>query len=369
MNNDSNALIDTLKNNFSTLSSKKVTAGFDGFIDTIIRIIKSKQHGKEPEFFTSINEFGQYIISKSSGNCSIEYEVINTKLGGNMPITSNALGNLGVHVNCIGAFGYPQVRTIFNELSSNCKLYSFTEPGMATAYEFKDGKVIFGEAKALNSIGWDELKNIISLETIIGLFKQCALFCLLNWSEIDTSTDVWKGIVNEVLPAYKKEEKQIAFFDLSDCSKRSSESITEMLLLLKTLNKFTKVILSLNRNEARMIYKIVCDENIPNDFKNICTELFTQLEIDMLVFHSSDKSFVFTNDGITEGESFFIKDPLFSTGAGDNFNAGFIAAQLLVLNAKDSLIFANATAAQYIQSGLSPQQEDMLLFLEQNIKA
>src|SRR4051812_34523665 len=108
--NNNTSLADVLKNNISKLASKKVTAGFDGFIDTIIRTIKSKQEGKEPELFTSINEFGQYIISKSSGNCSIEYEVLNTKLGGNMPITSNALGNLGVHVNCIGAFGYPHVR-------------------------------------------------------------------------------------------------------------------------------------------------------------------------------------------------------------------------------------------------------------------
>lgn len=367
MNNNA-SLIEQLKANVSKLSSKKVTAGFDGFIDTIIKTIKSKQNN-EPEFFSSINEFGNYILSKSSGNCSIEYEVINTKLGGNMPITSNALGNLGVHVNCIGAFGYPQVRPIFNTLSPNCNLYSFTEPGIATAYEFKDGKIIFGEAKALNTVGWNELKDIVGIENIIELFKESDLFCLLNWSEIDTSTNIWKGILNEVLPAYKKENKQTIFVDLSDCSKRSNEVILEMISLLQAFSKCTKVILSLNRNESRMIYKVLFNEDASNDFKTICTRLFEKLGIDMLVFHSSETSYVFTKNNCVAGESFFIKDPLFSTGAGDNFNAGFITAQLLELDAEDAITLANAVAAQYIQTGTSPGITNTISFLEKNLNA
>ena len=248
-------------------------------------------------------------------------------------------------------------------------MYSFTEPGIATAYEFKDGKIIFGEAKALNTVGWNELKNIIGIDKLIELFKESDLFCLLNWSEIDTSTSIWKGLLHDVLPAYKKEKKQIIFVDLSDCSKRSNNAILETISLLQAFSKYTKVILSLNRNETRMVYKVVFNEEASNDFKTNCEKLFEKLRIDMLVFHSSATSYVFTNNNCVAGESFFIKDPLFSTGAGDNFNAGFIAAQLLEINAEDSLTLANAVASQYIQSGISPTKEDTILFLEKNIKA
>ena len=368
MNNELTGLIKSLQENFCKLASKKVTAGFDGFVDTLVRIIKNKTLNEQPEFFTNKNEFGQYIIDKSSGNCSIEYEIINTKFGGNMPITSNALGNLGVHVNCIGAFGYPQQHTIFNELSANCNRYSFANPGTATAYEFTDGKIIFGQAKELNTVGWNEIKKIVGVDILINLFEESDLFCLLNWSEIDMSTNLWKGVINDILPAYKKEKKQIAFFDLSDCSKRSEESIREMLSLLKEINKYAKVILSLNRNEATIIYKVVCCENAPGDFKDVCSKVYEQLGIDMLVFHSSNISYVFTNEGCVSGESFYVKNPLFSTGAGDNFNAGFIAAQLLELDAKDSLAFANAVAALYIQTGKSQQPQQIISFLETKIK-
>ncbi|QEC65902.1 carbohydrate kinase family protein [Panacibacter ginsenosidivorans] len=361
-------LITAIKNKQEVLSSKKVTAGFDGFVDTIVRVIKNKENNAEPEFFNTIHDYGKYILEKS-GSFSLEYEIINTKLGGNMPITSNALAQLGVTVNCIGAFGYPQIHTAFADLSPNCLLHSFTDPGTAIAFEFRDGKMIIGQAKELNSMKWNDIINVIGLDVLVNLFNECDLFCVLNWSEIDTSTNIWQGIINDILPAYQKRQKQISFFDLSDCSKRSKEIIEEMLSLLKVFSKYTKTILSLNRNEANIISKIVCNKDFANDQELLGSELYKQLGIDMLVLHSSGTSYVFSEEGINSCKSFFVEQPLISTGAGDNFNAGFIAGQLMELNAEDSLIFANATAAQYIQSGLSPQHEQMISFLEQQIKS
>jgi sugar/nucleoside kinase (ribokinase family) len=66
--------------------------------------------------------------------------------------------------------------------------------------------------------------------------------------------------------------------------------------------------------------------------------------------------------------SFFVSDPLISTGAGDNFNAGFIAAQVMNLDAESSLIFANAVAGLYIQSGKSATINDVIHFLENKNK-
>src|SRR5438552_3708424 len=96
-----------VKDNGAILKSKKVTAGFDGFIDTIVRIIKTKQEQKLPVLFTTIKEFGDYILEKQGSSFSLETEQPDNKPGGNMPLMANTLGQLGVHVNCVGAFGYP----------------------------------------------------------------------------------------------------------------------------------------------------------------------------------------------------------------------------------------------------------------------
>ena len=52
---------------------------------------------------------------------------------------------------------------------------------------------------------------------------------------------------------------------------------------------------------------------------------------------------------------FFVSDPKISTGAGDNFNAGFCAAQLLELDLESSVILANAVSGYYVRTGTSAQ--------------
>lgn len=354
-----------MKNKQAVLLSKKVTAGFDGFVDTIVRIIKNKQHKNEPEFFNTTHDFGKYITEKSGSSFSLEYEEINTKLGGNMPITSNALACLGIQVNCIGALGYPQIHPVFSTPSFNCKLYSFTNPGIAVAYEFTDGKIILSQMQELNMLNWEELKDIIGIDTFIDLYRESDLLGIFNWSEIDTSTSIWKGILRDVLPNYKRTgRKQIAFFDLSDCSKRSDESIMEMLSLIKEFQKYMKVILSLNKNEFRSIARVIWGRANEYSFEQHGSKIHEHTGVDILLLHSSKEAITFSKNEKQKADSFFVYDPVLSTGAGDNFNAGFIAAQLLDLDMESSLIFANAVAAIYIQSGISAEIKDVINFLE-----
>jgi sugar/nucleoside kinase (ribokinase family) len=57
---------------------------------------------------------------------------------------------------------------------------------------------------------------------------------------------------------------------------------------------------------------------------------------------------------VYESQPVYIAEPCFSTGAGDNFNAGYCIANLLGLNLELSLIVANATSNRYITTGISP---------------
>ena len=50
----------------------------------------------------------------------------------------------------------------------------------------------------------------------------------------------------------------------------------------------------------------------------------------------------------------FVKEPKLSTGAGDNFNAGFITARLLGLNLEESLCTGTATSGFYVRNAGSP---------------
>jgi hypothetical protein len=357
-------LISALKNGEIVLPQKIVTAGFDGFVDTIVKVIKSKQPDKPSTLFTTIEEFGNYIVEKKGASLSLEIEERSSKPGGNMPIMANALGQLDITVNCIGALGHPQIHTAFKNFPTSCNFYSFTNPGVATAFEFNDGKIIMAQMAELNGFGWDKLKTEIGLDTIISLYKQSDLVCLLNWSEIDASTDIWKGLLKDVLPKYSTHKEQIAFFDLSDCSKRSKESIAEALQLIQEFAKHTRVILSLNKNEAGLIFKTLLDKDSKKDLFDTGKSIFEAMDIDTLVVHSAKQVAAFTNDDDITLDSFFIEDPKISTGAGDNFNGGFCAAQLLALDLCSSAMLANAVSGYYVRNGKSGQLPDIIHFLE-----
>lgn len=359
------SLIEVLEKSQAILADKKVTAGFDGFVDTIVKVIKEKKENKPPVYFKTTKQFGNYITDKQGSSFSLEVEEISSRIGGNMPILANGLGHLGIAVNCVGALGFPVSHPVFSGLSPNCKVYSFADPGLSTAYEFTDGKILLGQNGQLNTAGWKFIKEKIGVEKLISLYQNSDLLCFVNWSEIDASTDIWKGLLLDVLPNYTSRDKQQqAFFDLSDCSKRSDEVIREAMELLTAFSKYANVALGLNHNESRLIHESLFQKKPPKEFLKLGEKLFEKLGIDTLVLHSSKEAIGFNAKGVVAVKSFFIRSPLISTGAGDNFNAGFCTAQLLELDLEQSLLLANAVAGNYVSSGKSGTVNDVIKFLQ-----
>lgn len=341
------------------LSSRSVAAGFDGFIDTIVKIIRQKSDDGVVHFRT-IDEFGRYVSEHSAGSFSLELEEVNIKIGGNMPIMANALGSLGVAVNCIGAFGYPRHHPVFDSLSSNCKRYSFADPGTSTAYEFSNGKMMIGNMAQLNHLGWKELKERIGLHILQQIFRESDLMCMVNWSEIDASHEVWSGVINEILPSYSKPDQQI-FLDLSDCSKRDDRAILAMIDQIKQFARFAKVTLGLNSNEAK---KIGCILGVTsNDSIEAAQKLFDKLNISCLIIHSNQQAMGIVKNEVCLQESFFVANPVISTGAGDHFNAGFNTGKLLGFDLSACLILGHAVSGYYVRSGNSPVVEELVALL------
>lgn len=358
-------LVRRIRENENGLQNKTVTAGFDGFIDTIVRIIKDKKEGAPSTYFSHKHEFANYILEKEGASFSVEMEQLGIKLGGNMPIMANALGRIGINVNCIGALGYPHVHPVFETFPARCRFYSFADPGTSTNVEFEDGKILMGNMGELNTSGWSVIKDRIGIDTLINLYSQSDLLSIVNWSEIDASTNIWKGILSDILPRYQAKHRQIAFFDLSDCSKRSREVIREALDLIPEFSQHARVIVGLNKNEAGLIHHAFFDTAPGDDLEQTGKSIFERLPVDTLLLHSSRQATAINSSGVYTADTFFVSQPLLSTGAGDNFNAGFVSGLLLNLDIEDAITVANAVAALYISTGISPQISDVTHFLEQ----
>jgi len=345
-------------------SETTATIGFDGFIDYIVRVVKSKKSKHENVFFKGINEFGAYISEKSGKSCSIEIIGQMTKTGGNMPIMATALGRLGTRVNCIGALGLPDIRREFAGMRADgCALYSIAEPGITTALEFDDGKVMLADMTALDKISWEGIKSAIGEGVLSELYEKSTLIGLVNWSEIENSTEIWEGVLYEILPCLKHRPGRILFFDLADCSKRQGKDIEKVLHLIEKFSAYGRVVLGMNENESRLAYYALTGNSGNESLERVGSGIYKKLNIDTLVIHPVDGSFAWNKDGDHYACNFHIRRPKLSTGGGDNFNAGFCWAMLMGLDITSSLIIANAISGFYVKNGYCGRREDIMDFL------
>jgi hypothetical protein len=352
------ALIARLAQRRQELGHKQVVAGFDGFIDSLQKVIIQYPENRPAEYFKTVGEFGQYISAKQTGGLSLETEEITKKIGGNVPIMANAMAGLGVKAHCIGAFGHPVIDPVFLTMHPNTSLYSFANPGITSALEFSDGKIMLAQMTGLNNSGWEQVKHAAAPEQIMKIFSECDMLCLLNWSEIRKATEIWQGLLQEVFPNLAREKRMKIFFDLSDCSKYSNEKILEAIKLIRQFSNFGDVTLSMNRNEAALVcqamFSSACD-----DLEIIGGRISEFMNIGTIIIHTAARSLAWRDSQIFRSDAFKLKDPQISTGAGDNFNAGFCIGQLLELETGESLTLANILAAFYMQNGKSADWNEL----------
>jgi pfkB family carbohydrate kinase len=329
----------------------KITAGFDAFVDTVVRLVKEQSNDQTNSTFETVASFGQYVLAKSGGSFSLESQEILTKIGGNMLIMSHALGTLGATVRCVGSFGWPDVVPAFEAVSPRCVLHSFGPPGTCMAVEFDDGKMMIANMAPLHHANWAHLKTTVGLPLLRQLFTDCHAFCLLNWGEIITSDDLWTGILDEILASHSTPNQPFAFFDLSDFSNRKPHDLAVGLDLMRRFAQHSKVVLSLNQNETRLLYSFLAGHAALENFEDMGKYIFNALALDTLTIHSAQRAWAFDANGVVKVDSLPVLQPKILTGAGDHFNAGFLLGKLLNFAPLQALQLANSVAAAYTTNG------------------
>ncbi len=338
--------------------------GFDACVDSIVRIVSGKTGNAGKHYFQTSTQFGEFLIKQNNKSCGVELETKLSKIGGNMVITGNALGRLGISVDCIGTFGLPGILPVFHTMSENCRLYSVADYITATAFEFNDSKMIAFDPGPYEKLSWEDIKNIIGPERIKGMLKGKSLVSFLNWSEIENSSGIWKGFIDDILPGTKKQGKPVDFFtDLSDCSRKSVDEIRIIPRLLKELSNYFRVTLSLNQHEAGLVADALnISTGLPDE--EFMKKLHNSFNADVLVLHRIKDALAYDGLSLEQCDTFYCPEPVVLTGGGDNFNAGFCLGLLHNMGLFQCLLLANAVAGAYVSTGVSPSLKELTGFLE-----
>jgi hypothetical protein len=350
------------------INTKKVVAGFDGFIDSIAKPVKQSGGKGDPLYFGTIAEFGSYITGQAHKSGSIELDIMGRRMGGNMPNFSGAAAALGLSLTCIGMLSshrditgnsfYPSdspelIDPVFKSLPG--KLYSFAVAGTAEALEFEDGKIFFAPRCHLEKLP----PSAFLAECLAG----AELVACLNWGELAFATPLWRNMLNASIQ-YRETKPSDGtriqfFFDLSDFSHRGDEEIEEVFSLIDDFSTVGTVILSLNRNEAQLL----SERLFRGTLERLPDAVQQRYKITEVIIHSHDGARVSRDGKIREITTSPVASPKLSTGAGDNFNAAYAFATLMELPVEDKLQFAVLYARTYVQEGKSFSLEEFLRHL------
>jgi hypothetical protein len=381
-------LIKALKSYQKSGQIFKAIVGFDGYIDKIQKVIQHK-NGSKSMYFNTINDIANHVTTLAGVGGHIEMRNLEFKIGGNAPIMANSLGALGIKNTCIGTMGYPDLSNVFEEMHPNCQVVSIAEPAQTNVMEFDDGKLSFSEVSTFEQLTWTYIAAVAGMENLTKWVYESQLISFVNWSELNHCTDIWEGILEDIvvklnpspdekeIGRYYEVNKKIAheegggmrhknfFFDLSDLSKRSKEEILTTLSVINRYKPYGKVTLGLNENEARKVYKALDGENEnTTDLQTVARYIFNKITIHQVLIHPTDRSIVATQKQIFEVKGRLIPEPRIFTGGGDNLNAGFCLGLVLDLPVEQTMLLGMANSGAFITNGASPILSELVEYLE-----
>lgn len=342
--------------------------GFDGFVDEVVHTVDQRTDADHYSRIMTLREYGKRIADASGLSLNIEIVTVDKKLGGNGPIFANGLKHYGADMTYIGSVGKEAIDPVFSELAKDSLLIGIADPGRTDAMEFTDGKIIRSKLAALNDVCWNSVLEKVGLEKFVAYMDAADLISFNNWTMLPHMSELWDGILEQAIPRMRADKsKKVLFFDLADPEKRTTDDILDALKRIKAFHAYGfHTILGLNKKEACEIAGVLGKQI--DDFRGyplpkLVAYLNEQLMLDCIVVHPVDRAACMMDGVYTEVEGPYCAHPKLTTGAGDNFNTGFVFGYLQGYDAAACLSLGTATSGYYVRNCHSPSIKEVSAFL------
>jgi len=359
----------------TTISQVPIVLGFDGFVDSIIKVVETRQDADHYDAVPTIARLGEK-ISAAAGRSS-NYELVTTlrKLGGNGPIMANAMAAAGFKTTYIGALGYPAPDDVFSELVDRAEVHTVAEPGFTDALEFDDGKLMLGKYAHLGAVDDAMILDRIGEEAFKAIVERSRLLGVVNWVMMPGQIKLWRYFVDTLLPsltALPDGKRRIVFIDLADPEKRTREDLAEALKTIGELAAHADVVFGTNLKEAGQVADVLglgIDGGNEEAIESTAAAIREAMGIYASVVHPRRGAAAarLGDGGAVETASFagpFVAEPKLSTGAGDNFNAGFCLGLLAGLSLEQALCVGTGTSGYYVRNAASPTLDQLAAFCD-----
>ncbi len=340
--------------------------GFDGFVDEIYHVVEQRQSPTKFSPFAGIKPFGTAVAAAAGKSANFEIVQQTVRMGGNGPLMAFALSTLGAPVHYVGMCGYPNLHPVFSEFAKRAKVYSLSEPALTQAFEFADGKLMFGQHEAVQEVTWDNIKKRITEAKFKKVWNDAHFIGMVNWTMLPHLSAIWKRLQSDFAPV-KGAARKLVFFDLCDPAKRIDADLLAALKIVSEFQEQHDVILGLNLSESEQVARVLRLKKAaptPKGTAAAAAAIREKLNLHTVVIHPTKYAVAADAQGEAILEGPYTAKPKTTTGAGDHFNAGFVIGRLLGLGLPHSLQLAVASSGFYVRHATSPNREQLVRFLQ-----
>lgn len=344
----------------------RAVLGFDGFVDEIVDVVDKRENATNYQPLPSIRSFVERVSDAIGKSTNLELVGQRIKLGGNGPILANAMARLGLTVDYLGAVGDGQVHPVFQEFSAIANLHCLANPAHTHALEFEDGKLMLCNTTPLNEVNWERMMERIGVDGLVRLLDRADFLGFVNWTMIPFMSQIWKHLLDEVFPLLSDKRRWL-FVDLADPEKRLNRDILDALELMRRFQSHVQVVFGLNEKESSEVGQVMglpVPKGNADSLIELADSIRSKLGIHSVVIHPVRFAVSAQDSRTAMVEGPYEPHPLITTGAGDHFNAGYCLGHLLGMELEGCLLLGVATSGFYVRTGVSPNQDDLIEFLE-----
>jgi len=342
----------------------KALLGFDGFVDQIVHVVDVRYDTDHFKRVKTLEDYGKKICNAAGLSLNVEMVPVKTKIGGNGTILADALVNQGMKITYIGAMGKDSINPVFKELASRIEVISLSDPAFTDAIEFMDGKIISSKLESFKDISWNTIENKVGQDRLLGILEENDLLGFENWTMIVRMTEIWENMIDKILPRMSMDKKRVLFIDLADPEKRTQEDIMSGINCLRKFEAYFETILGLNEKESYEIAELFGKgRNELPDVTMVADFLKEQTGISGIVIHTLKQACGVIKDEKAIVDGPYCDKPLLTTGAGDNFNAGFLTGKMMGLGLQESLLMGTANSGYYVRKAGSASYGELRQFI------
>lgn len=346
----------------SPIRPPEAVLGFDGFVDTVRRVVDERHDPESFEPMTELGAFGDRIAASADERSSITVEWTHegTRTGGHTCHVARALIGFGASPTMIGAYGDPE-RDVFADEFEAARRYSFGEPNFTEAVEFDDGKLLVTETGATRRLDWETLVDTVGTETIATRLDGADFFGMGYWVVVPDFPSILTGLREEVWPTLDDPPGTV-LVDPGDIRQFADDVLAAGIDPLRRFAAVAPVTLSANR--AEMGHLAATHGGTADSLAAAATAVRDRLDLRRAVAHAADVSVAVGPEGTASVAVPRVADPAMTTSAGDHFNVGLALGLSAGLSDPAAVCLGNAVAGVFVRTGEPPTETALREFLD-----